>query len=65
MTGDQHGPTYGHWRSTDNGPPDPPDDRLEQSLTWAQVIRVREQVMAGRCTLRAFECGWAECSKHA
>ena len=63
MSGDQHGPTYSHWRSSDDGPPDPPG-RPERALSWAQVARVRAAVAVGRCTLRAHECGWAECTKH-
>lgn len=64
MTGDQHGPCYGHERSSDNGPTDPPDRREERALSWAEADRVRERVAAGRCTLRADRCGWPECTKH-
>ena len=48
-------------------PDDPPErfERSERALTPGQLKATLERVRAGRCTLRAADCGWTnDCTRH-
>ena len=50
------------WNPDEYVDPDPaPDDR---AVGKAEEARILTRVRAGRCTLRAEDCGWPECLKH-
>jgi hypothetical protein len=43
----------------------PEREENDRAISHQEADRIRARVVAGRCTLRANECGWTnDCTKH-